>query len=239
MKTIFEDTFDYTGKPDPIKWGYNTGGHGWGNNEKQYYTDSITNSVVEDGKLKIIARKEDFKECMYTSARLLTHGKFSFMYGRVDVLAKLPKGKGSWPAIWMLPDSIRNGVAWPKCGEIDIVEHVGKDQDTCHFTIHSETYNHTKGTQRTHVQHFNNVSEEFHLYSIDWTKDYITYLFDDHEIARFYKHGEGLDNTENGWAFNQPFFLLLNVAVGGYWPGEVDESTLPYTMEVAYVRVSQ
>lgn len=241
MKLVFSDEFEYTGKPDPKKWAYETGGHGWGNHEAQYYTDSLENSYVKDGKLYIVAKRQDVEDNKYSSAKLVTYGKFSYKYGRVDVCAKIPSGVGSWPAIWMLSDAIQEGIKdWPLCGEIDIMEHVGKNQDQIHFSLHSETYNHTKDTQPTYFEKFPRVSEGFHVYSCDWNEEYIAFLFDDREVARFYKEGPGRDTTEAGWPFDQNFYLILNVAVGGGWGGPViDEAALPYVMEIDYVRVYQ
>ncbi len=240
MKIVFEDNFDYTGKPDPTKWDYEIGNNnGFGNNESQYYTNRLDNAIVEDGKLKIIAHKEEYEGFHYTSARLVTYSKFSLKYGRIDVRAKLPKGLGSWPAIWMLSDGRKEGVRWPLCGEIDIMEHVGHNQDMVHISLHSETYNHMHNTQHTHFETVGNVSDMFHVYSCDWTEEYIAFSYDNREVARFYKYGEGLDSTENGWPFDQKFYLILNIACGGNWGKTIDDSALPYVMEIDYVRMSQ
>ncbi|WML49062.1 glycoside hydrolase family 16 protein [Neobacillus sp. PS3-34] len=236
MKLIFCDEFDYEGAPNSEKWVHDIGGHGFGNNESQYYTDRLKNSFVKDGKLHIVGFKEDFEENHYTSAKLLTYGTFSMKYGRVDVSAKLPKGKGSWPAIWMLPNSIMEGKDWPLCGEIDIMEHVGKEENMVHVSLHTESYNHAINTQRTHFEPLDNVTSTFHKYSCEWTPDYIKFFYDDREVASFNKQ-DYEDTSETGWPFDQEFFLILNVAIGGFWGGEIDETMLPYEMEVDYVRV--
>lgn len=236
MKLIFSDEFDYAGAPNPEKWVHDIGGHGFGNNESQYYTDRLKNSFVKDGKLHIVGFKEDFEENHYTSAKLTTYGKFSMKYGKVDVSAKLPKGKGSWPAIWMLPNSIMEGKDWPLCGEIDIMEHVGKDENMIHVSLHTETYNHAINTQRTHFEPLEDVTGTFHKYSCEWTPDYIKFFYDDREVARFNKN-DYEDTSETGWPFDQEFYLILNVAIGGFWGGEIDETMLPFKMEVEYVRV--
>lgn len=236
MKVIFEDTFNYFGYPDPEKWDYDYGGHGWGNNELQLYTDSKINAFVSDGTLKIIARNTRHGLVKYTSARLTTYGKFSFTYGRIDISAKLPKGMGCWPAIWMLPNSIREGIEWPRCGEIDIMEAIGKDPDMIHVSLHSDVHNHIKGTQRTHFERLLGANDGFHLYSVDWKADMINFLFDDRVVKTFVKTSHYMTN----WPFSTPFYLLMNIAVGGNWPGfEIDESSMPWVMEVDFVRVSK
>src|SRR6185503_1138973 len=143
---FWQENFDYTGVPDPAKWGYDIGGNGWGNGELEYYTNS-GNAVEDNGTLKIIAKKESFSGRNYTSARLVTKNKADWLYGRIEVKAKIPKGIGTWPAIWMLPTDNEYG-GWPNSGEIDIMEHVGFDLNKVHFTIHTQAYNHTLGTQK-------------------------------------------------------------------------------------------
>lgn len=140
---VWADEFNYTGEPDPAKWGYDIGGSGWGNNELQYYTNSRSNSNVADGTLKITARKENVEGKEYSSARLVSKDKGDFLYGRFEIKAKLPTGRGTWPALWMLPTNWAYG-GWPESGEIDIMEHVGYDQDRVHITVHTEAYNHSK-----------------------------------------------------------------------------------------------
>jgi beta-glucanase (GH16 family) len=233
-KLVWSDEFDYTGKPDPNKWTYELGGHGWGNGESQYYTDDIKNAYVKDGKLTIELIKEEIQGNNYSSARLTTYGKQSWQYGKIAVKAKLPKGQGTWPAIWMLSDAIKEGKRWPLCGEIDIMEHVGKDQDMVHFSLHSDTYNHRKNTQKTKFTRFENVSDQFYEYSIEWTPEYIEFFVNEVSYAKFNKD---LNDGETEWPFDQPFYLLLNVAVGGFWGGDIDESIFPQKMEIEFVRV--
>jgi glycerophosphoryl diester phosphodiesterase len=176
-KLVWSDEFNYNGLPDSSKWNYETGGNGWGNNEKEYYTEkSLKNSFVKDGKLHIVGLKEDFENRNYTSARLTTYPKFSFQYGKVEVMAKLPKGKGTWPAIWMLPNNIRTKVEpWPLCGEIDIMEEVGKDPNVIHTSLHTQLYNFWKHNQYTHFDTLNDVSNTFHLYGIEWSSKSIKF----------------------------------------------------------------
>ncbi|GAA4437775.1 hypothetical protein GCM10023188_32360 [Pontibacter saemangeumensis] len=231
---VWADEFDYTGAPDPAKWGFDTGGGGWGNNELQYYTNSTDNARVADGKLSITARKEQKEGNTYTSARLVTKGKGDFLYGRFEVKAKLPTGKGTWPAIWMLPTEWAYG-DWPKSGEIDIMEHVGYDQNRVHVTVHTEAYNHTKGTQKGKSKVIETASTEFHLYRVDWTPYAVRGYIDDQKVFDFVNEGKG----SGTWPFDKKFHLLLNIAVGGNWGGAegVDPSVFPQAMEVDYVRV--
>ena len=147
LKLVWSDEFNYKGLPDSTKWGFDVGGNGWGNNEAQFYTKADTNNaIVGKGFLSIIARKEKYENKEYTSARMITKGKADWSFGRVDIRAKLPKGRGTWPAGWMLGSNI-NTVGWPQCGEVDVMEHVGYDPDTIVGSIHSTSYNHVKGTQ--------------------------------------------------------------------------------------------
>lgn len=228
------DEFDYTGVPDNTKWGYDIGGGGWGNNELEYYTNSPDNAAVANGKLTITARKEVKENRNYTSARLVTRGKGDFLYGRFEIKAKLPAGKGTWPAIWMLPTDWAYG-DWPKSGEIDIMEHVGYDQDVIHISAHTEAYYFKINTQKTSVRKIQNASTEYHVYRMDWTPYALRGYIDDQLIFEFVNEGKGY----KVWPFDKKFHLLLNIAVGGDWGGAqgMDESIYPVTMDVDYVRV--
>lgn len=231
---IWADEFDYEGLPDPAKWGYDIGGHGWGNNELQYYTNDIKNAGVADGILTITAIKENKEGKEYTSARLVTKNKGDFLYGRFEIKAKLPTGKGTWPAIWMLPTDWEYG-GWPKSGEIDIMEHVGYDQNRVHITVHTEAYNHSIGTQVGKSRIVSTASTEFHLYRVDWTPKEIKGYIDDVLLFTFPNERKGSAT----WPFDKRFHLLLNIAVGGNWGGAqgVDPEVFPASMEVDYVRV--
>lgn len=231
------DEFDYKGLPDPKKWSYDVGSQngGWGNNELQYYTDADAKNVtVENGVLKITARKEEKEGMNYTSTRLVSKGKGDFLYGRFEVRAKVPYGRGTWPAVWMLPtDWVYGG--WPNSGEIDILEHVGYDQNVVHISVHTKDYHHSVGTQKTAVKKIQGAGDTFHLYRIDWTPDYMKGFVDDIEIFHF-------DNEKKdfkAWPFDQKFHWLINLAVGGFWGGHkgIDDSIFPASMEVDYVRV--
>lgn len=238
-KLVWADEFDRPGLPDSTKWAYEVGGNGWGNNEQQFYTSRrAENARVEDGNLIIEARKEAYQGKNYTSARLLTQGKTAWMYGRIEARAKLPKGVGTWPAVWMLGKNIST-VGWPRGGEIDIMEHVGFDEGVVHGTVHTEAYNHNKKTQKGNQLNVKNVTTDFHLYAIEWSTDRIDFFVDDQKFYTVQK--SELGGTEAQWPFDQPYYLLLNVAVGGNWGGQkgVDETIWPQRMEVDYVRVYQ
>ena len=229
----WSDEFDYSGKPDHAKWGYDIGGEGWGNNELQYYTDNIKNASVANGVLTITAIREPEGGREYSSARLVSKNKGDFLYGRIEVRAKLPTGKGTWPAIWMLPTDWEYG-GWPKSGEIDIMEHVGFDQDRVHITVHTEAYNHSIQTQVGKSRMVSNASSEFHLYQIEWTPSAILGYIDDQLLFEFKNEGKGYAY----WPFDKRFHILLNIAVGGNWGGQqgVDNSIWPASMQVDYVR---
>lgn len=241
-KLVWSDEFDKNGAPDPAKWGYDMGDGcpnvcGWGNNELQYYTSDSKNVRIENGNLIIEAVKEEINGKHYSSTRMVTKGKGDWLYGRVEVKAKLPTGKGTWPAIWMLSTDWKYG-GWPASGEIDIMEEVGYDPDVIHGTLHSEKYNHIKGTQKEGKVTLTGSQTGFHIYAINWTKDKVDFFVDEklyHTVTRV----EGDDF--NGWPFDQKFHLILNVAVGGNWGGKegVDESIWPQKMVVDYVRIYQ
>ncbi|MEC3878103.1 glycoside hydrolase family 16 protein [Parapedobacter sp. 10938] len=234
---VWADEFEYEGLPDEEKWGYDVGTlhNGWGNQELQYYTDKKLDNVrVADGVLRITALKESHEGMGYTSARLVSRGKGDFLYGRFEARAKLPAGRGTWPAIWMLPTNNTYG-GWPASGEIDIMEHVGFDPGTVHISVHTEAYNHIIGTQQTVTRSVADFNTSFHVYRVDWTPDYMRGYIDDELLFEFANEGTG----SAVWPFDQPFHWLLNVAVGGSWGGQqgIDDGVFPATMEVDYVRV--
>lgn len=231
---VWGDEFNYTGLPDPAKWSYDVGGSGWGNNELQYYTENrAENAKVEGGNLVIVARKESYGNSNYTSARLVSRGKGDWLYGRIEVRAKLPVGKGTWPAIWMLPTDWAYG-NWPNSGEIDIMEHVGYDPGRVHGTVHTKAYNHSIGTQKGGNLVIPDAQSAFHNYAIEWNADTIMFFIDSQKYFMFTR---GADWAE--WPFDKRFHLLLNLAVGGNWGGAqgVDDTIFPATFLVDYVRV--
>ncbi|WP_084165619.1 glycoside hydrolase family 16 protein [Dyadobacter crusticola] len=233
----WQDEFDQPGKPDPAKWSSATGDHGWGNNELQNYTDKIENAKVEDGNLVITAIKEKSGKAEYSSSRLVSKEKGDFLYGKIEVRAKLPKGRGTWPAIWMLYSENNYGnKSWPDNGEIDIMEHVGFDQDRVHGNIHTKAFNHVAKTNKGNSVIVDRASEDFHVYSCEWTPASITILVDNKPYFVFPKEA-AYQWAE--WPFDKPFHLILNIAAGGDWGGQkgVDDSVFPQKMLVDYVRV--
>ena len=244
MKLIFSDEFNYEGAPDPTKWVHETG-NDWHNNEIQYYTDDLKNAYVKDGKLHIVALNEEKGTRKHTSARLTTYGKFSCTYGKIEMSAKLPKGIGSWPAFWMLPDDINEGVDWPLAGEIDIMEYsYGMSPVEMHYSLHSELYNHSINTQETLVAKIDGLSEGFNKFTCEWEENQISFYVDDVHQVTFYRdkrtNGEPKEQGERAWPFDKPYHLLLNLAVGGFFAGDkVDDDTLPFEYVIDYVKVWQ
>lgn len=237
---VWSDEFNYSGLPDPKKWGYDVGGHGWGNKELQYYTERRKeNARVENGHLIIEARRDEWEGHEYTSARLVSKGKGDWTYGRFEVSAKLPSGRGTWPAIWMLPSHKEYG-GWPDGGEIDIMEHVGFDPDVVHASVHTKSYHHSIGTQRTAKLNVPTARTGFNVYAVEWTPEEIRGFINKQHFFTF--KNERLTNPSadyKRWPFDKPFHLLLNMAVGGTWGGAqgVDQTIWPQRMEVDYVRV--
>ncbi|MBT1699789.1 glycoside hydrolase family 16 protein [Fulvivirgaceae bacterium PWU4] len=241
-KLVWSDEFDKPGAPDPAKWSYDLGDGcpnscGWGNNELEYYTKDQKNVRVEEGKLIIEAHRDSLGGKAYTSTRIVSRKQGDWTYGRIEAKAKLPRGKGTWPAIWMLSTDWKYG-GWPESGEIDIMEHVGYDPGVIHGTIHTEAYNHLKGTQKEGKITIADAQDTFHVYAIDWTENKIDFFVDDqlyHTVTRDPK------DDFKGWPFDQRFHLIMNIAVGGNWGGAkgVDETIWPQRMEVEYVRVYQ
>ena len=239
-RLVWSDEFNYKGLPDAAKWGYDIGGHGWGNKELQYYTDRrAENARVENGNLIIEARRDSWQGHKYTSARLVSKNKGDWTYGRFEVKAKLPSGRGTWPAIWMLPTERHYG-GWPSGGEIDIMEHVGFDPDVVHVSIHTKAYHHSINTQKSSKIDVKTARTEFNVYAVEWTPEEIRGFVNEQHFFTF--KNERLTNTAadfKQWPFDKPFHLLLNIAVGGTWGGTkgVDEAIWPQRMEVDYVRV--
>jgi beta-glucanase (GH16 family) len=236
MTLVWKDEF--TGKTlDPAHWTYETGGGGWGNNELEYYTGNPNNIYLSEGNLVIEAREETRGTYNYTSARIKTQGKKTFTFGRVDIRARLPKGKGLWPALWMLGSNITQpGYGWPACGEIDIMELVGHTPATVHATVHwgiSGGAHYYTGDSYSVSQ--GDFSSAFHVFSFIWEEDKMTFLADDHVYYTATKAEIG-----SNYPFNLPFFFIFNVAVGGNWPGPPDATTVfPQRMIVDYIRVFQ
>jgi beta-glucanase (GH16 family) len=243
---VWSDEFEVAGLPDSTKWSYDIerNAAGWYNNELQYYGNArIDNSRVENGMLAITARREDLSTAglpdwgsqRYSSARLITRDKATWRYGFIEVRAKLPCGLGTWPAIWML--SAPPQTRWPDDGELDIMEHVGFDPGVVHATAHTGAFNHTRGNHRTATTTIPDACTAFHRYQLHWTANRIAVGVDDRNYYQYSNDSSG--NAE--WPFDSPQFLILNVAVGGDWGGQmgVNDAVFPVTLEVDYVRVYQ
>ncbi len=239
---VWSDEFEGKGFPDESKWNYDLGDGcpdncGWGNNELQYYTKDPKNIGVENGKLVIHARKDSVGSKAFSSAKLISRAKGDWLYGRIEISAKLPQGKGTWPAIWMLPTDWKYG-GWPASGEIDIMEHVGHDQGVIHGTVHTEAYNHMKQTQKEGIITIPDAHEAFHIYAVDWKENQMDFYVDEklyHTVIRDPK------DDYKGWPFDQRFYLILNIAVGGNWGGAegVDPAIWPQKLEIDFVRIYQ
>lgn len=229
---VWVDEFNYTGPADSSKWDYETGFVR--NSEKQFYTKGRKeNARVENGTLIIESRKEKYEKGDYTSASLHTRGKAEWTYGRIEVRAKLPTGKGMWPAIWML--GANRQVGWPACGEIDIMENVGYAPDTIHANIHTKKYNHSIGTGKGSKIMADEPYEKFHVYAVEWFKDRMDFYLDDAKYFSFSNEGTGSD----AWPYDKAHYLILNAAIGGSWGGQqgIDDSIFPQKYYIDYVRV--
>ena len=221
-------------KIDPASWTYDLGGWGWGNGEAQNYTSRPENARLENGMLVIEARQEKFEDSYYTSARLKTQGLKEFQYGRIEARLKVPSGAGLWSAFWMLGNDF-NGSNWPDCGEIDIMEYIGREPDLIMGTAHGPGYSGALGISQWNRQTYN-IADDFHTYAIEWGPDQIDWFYDGvkyHTVTRD-------DVGDRKWVFDHPFFIILNLAVGGQLPGPVGLDTVfPAQFLVDYVRVYQ
>lgn len=227
--------------PDPAKWTLETGGGGWGNNELEYYTARPENARIEHGHLVITAHREGYTGSdgvtrHYTSARLKTQGKFSVTYGRIEARIKIPRGQGVWPAFWMLGSNIDHA-GWPDSGEIDIMENIGREPAVVHGTIHGPGYSGDNGIGAPFRLRHGRFADRFHVFAVEWEPNVIRFYVD----RKLYATRTPADLPKGSkWVYDQPFFLLLNFAVGGDWPGPPDRTTkFPQQMLVDYVRVYQ
>ena len=235
LQLVWQDEFDGE-KLSDRDWNYEigNGASGWGNNELEFYTDSPKNVFLSNGHLIIEARKEPTGGFDYTSARITTQGKQEFQFGRVDIRAKLPKGQGIWPALWMLGSNFST-IGWPVCGEIDIMEMLGHEPYKVHAAIHYGKNGHASRTNSYSLSGGSTFNDEFHVFSLVWQEGFLQILVDDEVEMEVSKSQLGDD-----YPFNAPFFFIMNVAVGGNWPGSPDASTqFPQRMIVDYIRVFQ
>ena len=233
---VMSDEFNINGAPNTNLWSYNigTGANGWGNNELQYYTSRPENIKIENGVLKITARREQYMGAAFTSARILTKGNFETKYGRIEAKIKLPRGKGLWPAFWMLGSNSDTAI-WPQCGEIDIMEYLGNSPTKVFGTVHGPGYFAGNAITKSYTLPNSRFDTDFHIFGIEWDENYINFYVDDvlyNQITPFNVTGE--------WVFNKPFYIILNMAVGGNYPGAPNSETpFPQEMLVDYVRVYQ
>ena len=233
-KLVFYEDFSYEGQPKSSDWTFQVGDK-WSNKELQCYTDDIKNCYVKDDKLTIKATLED-GPCKYMSSRINTRGKKEWQYGKFIIRAKMPKGRGSWPALWFLGSNLSKEVGWPACGEIDLMEFSGNKPTTIYGSLHSAAYNHRIHTERTTTTTLSNPSEQFHDYGVLWTESFIEFSIDGNPFARYEK---APNDTELEWPFDQPFYLIINLAVGGMFGGKVHDEDLPYVLEVDSIKVYQ
>jgi beta-glucanase (GH16 family) len=234
MSLVWSDEFDSPGAPDPKKWDYSTGfNNGWGNGEVQNYTNKRDNSFVKDGCLVLKAINDGG---IWTSARLKTQYIADWTYGYFEFRAQLPKGVGTWPAIWMLPTFATYG-EWPRSGEIDIMEYVGRDPDKVLTTAHTASFYSGLGTQKTFTSPVAGASTKFHVYGLEWEPDFIQWSIDGKSVYRF--HNSHVSTAE--WPFDIPYYMILNLAVGGTLGGKdgIDPKLKDATMKIDYVRVYQ
>ncbi len=236
---VWADEFSTGTVPDPTKWTYELGANGWGNNELQNYTNRSENARVETtdgGRLRIEARRDFYQGKEYSSARM--QNSVSWLYGKIEVRAKLPSGRGTWPAIWMLPKATTYGTGyWPDNGEIDIMEHVGYDPNVVHGTVHTKLYNGMIGNPPSNQVTLADVFNTYHVYTCEWRPHEIRILCDNNPVLVWARQGGDWQR----WPFNKPFNMRFNVAVGGNWGGAqgVDSSVFPTSMYVDYIRYSQ
>lgn len=232
-KLIWSDDFDYNGLPDPKKWDYEVGLIR--NDEKQYYTRARReNARVENGNLILEARREPFEKASFTAASINTLGKFTFQYGRIEVCALLPDTLGTWPAVWMMGEDIGR-VGWPRCGEIDIMEHVAHNPGVVHATVHQVEANGTGHWSKGGTRPVPDFAKAFHTYAVEWSKEKLDFFIDDAKFFTFPYEGPAR------WTFDRRMYLLLNLAIGGSWGGQkgIDESKFPQQYRIAFARVYQ
>ena len=233
---VWSDEFDGPPNtaPDSTKWGYQLGGGGWGNRELEVYTNSLDN-VFLDGSGNLVIKAIKGADGVYTSGRLLTKGRFEPQFGRIEARIKIPFGQGIWPAFWMLGNDI-DSVGWPACGEIDIMENIGREPSMVHGSMHGPGYSGaTPITRAWTLPDGARFSDAFHTFAIQWAPDSVQFFIDDNP---YYSVTPASLPSGTRWAFNKPFYILLNLAVGGNWPGYPDENTVfPQAMTIDYVRV--
>ncbi len=227
--------FDFVNEPflDKNDWTIATG-EKWANHEVQQYVDDPENLFFDNG----LNLRATYQDGIVRSARIHTKDKFYFKYGKIDIIAKVPSGKGTWPALWMMPQASVYG-GWPKSGEIDIMEHVGNKPNTIYTCIHTERYNHRRDEQYYKIHVGEAIPDNFHTFSLRWEKERITYYVDHQEVSHYIKGEDGKDTGPQGWPFDEDFYLIINLAIGGSLGGEVDYASFPQTFVVKDIKVYQ
>lgn len=237
MKLIKEYDFTNMTTLEDTDWNIQVG-EKWQNNEQQQYVSDKENIFFDDG----LHIKATIKNGIIKSGRINTRNNFSFLYGRIDIIAKVPKGVGTWPALWMMPQHSPYGY-WPRSGEIDIMEHAGQNLNELFLCLHTEKYNH-RDNPNVEEQYYTKVyvedlTDTFYTYSLDWTEDTITYLLNDQVVATYTRGQDGRDATEKGWPFDNPYYLIINLAIGGTFGGKVDMSMFPQEFIIKNIKVYQ
>lgn len=229
---IFEENFNQDSL-NPDIWTFEVGDK-WHNNESQCYVDDSKNLYIEDGILNIKATLHEDEACKYKSARINTRYKKHFQYGTFVFTAKMPKGRGAWPAIWMLGSDRGKDLRWPKCGEIDIVEFAGNRPLKASCAIHTASYNHKIDTDKGIRYDLKTATDSFHDYILDWTKDHLIFKVDDREVFKIEK---AVTDTENEWPFDKPYDLIINLAVGGWYGGAIKDEDFPFLFQIKSIKV--
>lgn len=231
---VWHDEFEHGPEPSPARWRYEVGRVR--NHEAQYYTaNRLENARVEDGQLIITGRRETWMGADYTSGSLTTRGTFAFTYGKVEISAKVPTGRGTWPALWFLGASDKDG--WPHCGEVDLMENVGFDPDKIHFTVHTGAFNHVMHTERGTAVALARPWADFHRYGLLWSHERIEFFLDGQKVSEFANDGQGREH----WPFDSPMYLIVNLALGGAWGGQkgINDAIFPVEFRIDYVRIWQ
>jgi beta-glucanase (GH16 family) len=233
-KLVYQEDFTKEKLNDSV-WQFEVG-EKWFNNEKQCYVQKPKNLLFDSQGMHLVADvNPEENRCRYQSIRINTKGKKDWQYGTFIIRAKIPNGQGSWPAIWFLPTDIGN-VRWPQCGEIDLMEHVGHDPEVIHFSLHSQKYNHIIKTQITSFHKITNVRDAYHDYKMVWRKEGLSFFVDDLHYVTFASRAE---EGQLSWPFDKPYYLILNLAVGGFWGGEINESHMPFRLSIHSLKVYQ
>lgn len=233
MKLIKHFDFSNESSLDLTDWNIQVG-EKWANNELQHYVDKKENLYFDDG----LVIQGTHTDGVYESARINTKNKVTMKYGKIELIFKVPKGKGTWPALWMMPNENKFG-HWPKSGEIDLMEHVGRELDEVFFCLHTEDYNHSKGTDYYKKIYYKGFSDDFQKVTMEWSNTNIKYLLNDVEIVNYIKGADGKNSKTSGWPFDEEFYLLINLAIGGKFGGPVDNDIFPEKFIIKDVKIYQ